>query len=63
MSKSQNPVAIITGGSRGVGKATALLLASKGWNVTITCTNSLKAAELVVEQCKSLGGRGSVGYS
>ena len=55
MSKSQNPVAIITGGSRGVGKATALLLASKGWNVTITCTNSLKAAELVVEQCKSLG--------
>ena len=55
MSKSLNPVAIITGGSRGVGKATALLLASKGWNVTITCTNSLKDAELVVKQCKALG--------
>ena len=29
------PVAIITGGSRGVGEATAKLLSSKGWNVTI----------------------------
>ena len=55
MSKSPNPVAIVTGGSRGVGKATALLLASKGWNITITCTNSLKDAELVVKQCKALG--------
>ena len=35
--KANNPVAIITGGSRGVGAATALLLASKGWNVAITC--------------------------
>ena len=33
---SSNKVAIITGGSRGVGAATAKLLASKGWNVTIT---------------------------
>ena len=39
--KSSNPVAIITGGSRGVGAATAKLLASKGWNVTITCTSSI----------------------
>ena len=34
MPKSEKPVAIITGGSRGVGEATAKLLASKGWNVT-----------------------------
>ena len=55
MSKSKNPVAIITGGSRGVGKATALLLASKGWNVTLTCTSSLKDALKVAQQCIELG--------
>ncbi|MBT5072088.1 MAG: SDR family NAD(P)-dependent oxidoreductase, partial [Porticoccaceae bacterium] len=55
MSKSKNPVAIITGGSRGVGKATALLLASKGWNVTLTCTSSLKDALKVTQQCIELG--------
>ena len=51
MSKSENPVAIITGGSRGVGAATAVLLASKGWNVTITCTASFDEANKVVEEC------------
>ena len=55
MSKSKNPVAIITGGSRGVGKATALLLASKGWNITLTCTSSLKDALKVAQQCIELG--------
>ena len=39
---TSNKVAIITGGSRGVGAATAKLLASKGWNVTITCTSSIQ---------------------
>ncbi|MDG1474240.1 MAG: SDR family NAD(P)-dependent oxidoreductase, partial [Porticoccaceae bacterium] len=55
MSVTKNPVAIVTGGSRGVGKATALLLASQGWNISITCTNSLDDALLVVQQCKDLG--------
>ena len=34
-------VAIVTGGSRGVGAATAKLLASKGWNVP-SCTSSME---------------------
>ncbi|MBT5797551.1 MAG: SDR family oxidoreductase [Porticoccaceae bacterium] len=55
MVKSTDPVAIITGGSRGVGKATALLLASKGWNITITCTNSMSQAKEVVALCRNLG--------
>ena len=55
MAKSTNPVAIITGGSRGVGKATALLLASKGWNITVTCTSSMSQAEKVVALCQDLG--------
>jgi 3-oxoacyl-[acyl-carrier protein] reductase len=55
MDKSNNPVAIITGGSRGVGKATAILLASKGWNITVTCTRSINDAEEVVKICQNLG--------
>ncbi len=50
-----NPVAIVTGGSRGVGAATARLLASKGWNVTITCTSSIEDANLVVKECEAFG--------
>ena len=52
---SSNKVAIITGGSRGVGAATAKLLASKGWNITITCTSSMDDANIVVKECEELG--------
>ena len=52
---SSNKVAIITGGSRGVGAATAKLLASKGWNVTITCTSSMDDANSIVKECEELG--------
>ena len=52
---SSNKVAIITGGSRGVGAATAKLLASKGWNITITCTSSMDDAKNVVKECEKLG--------
>ena len=48
-------VAIVTGGSRGVGAATAKLLASKGWNVTITCTSSMEDANEVVKECEQFG--------
>ena len=52
---TSNKVALITGGSRGVGAATAKLLASKGWNVTITCTSSIQDANEVVQECEGLG--------
>ena len=52
---SSNKVAIITGGSRGVGAATAKLLASKGWNITITCTSSMDDANIVVKECEEFG--------
>ncbi len=55
MAKSFKPVAIITGGSRGVGEATAIFLAKKGWNITITCTSSIEDAKKVVEHCNKLG--------
>ena len=52
---SSNKVAIVTGGSRGVGAATAKLLASRGWNVTITCTSSIDEANKIVSECEDLG--------
>ena len=38
------PVAIVTGGSRGVGAEVSKLLARRGWNMAITCSSSLEAA-------------------
>jgi 3-oxoacyl-[acyl-carrier protein] reductase len=55
---SDNPVAIITGGSRGVGAATAKILSKNGWNVIITCSSSIKEAEVDCRKlfkCKSRG--------
>ena len=45
----ENSVAIITGGSRGVGAATAKLLSSKGWNVIITCSSSIDEAQAIAD--------------
>ncbi|MDA9340969.1 SDR family oxidoreductase [Gammaproteobacteria bacterium] len=50
---SKNPVAIVTGGSRGVGAASAKLLASNGWNVIITCSSSIDQAEKIASQCSN----------
>ena len=49
------PVAIVTGASRGVGRAVALLLAEIGWNLTLTCSSSLKEAKKVAKECNDLG--------
>ena len=51
---TKNPVAIITGGSRGIGAATALLLASKGWNIAITCSSTLEDAHSIIKKCEEV---------
>ena len=50
---SEKRVAIVTGGSRGVGAATAKMLSDNGWNVLITCSSSLADAEIVAKKCSS----------
>ncbi|MCA1625231.1 MAG: 3-oxoacyl-ACP reductase FabG [Acidobacteria bacterium] len=51
----QNKTAIITGASRGVGRATALRLAEAGANVVVNYLKSETEANEVVKNCESLG--------
>ena len=49
------PVAIVTGGSRGVGAEVSILLAKKGWNLAITCSSSMDAAKEICQDCETHG--------
>jgi 3-oxoacyl-[acyl-carrier protein] reductase len=49
--------AVVTGASRGIGKAIALELAKRGADVVVNYVSSDKAAQEVVEQIKSLGSK------
>ena len=48
-----NKVALVTGSSRGIGAATASLLARKGWAVCINYLEQQKKAEALVTQLRS----------
>ena len=48
---------IVTGGSRGIGAATAKLAASQGWDVCLTYVRDGDAATSVVEAIETAGGR------
>lgn len=50
-----NKIALVTGGSRGLGKNMALSLAQKGNNVIITYQSQKEEAERVIEEIKQLG--------
>lgn len=50
--------AIVTGGSRGIGKSIALELASKGANVVVNCTKSIESAEAVIKEIQKMGVSG-----
>jgi 3-oxoacyl-[acyl-carrier protein] reductase len=54
----EGKTALVTGGSRGIGRAIALNLAALGADVAITFASSTDAANAVVEEIKSKGGRG-----
>ncbi len=50
-------VVVITGGSRGIGAATAQLAAQRGYAVCVNYLHNQEAAQAVVESIAKLGGR------
>lgn len=52
-----NKVVLITGGSRGIGAATALQAAAKGWDVVLSFKSEHAAANEVVSSIQRLGRR------
>lgn len=59
--KLEGKVALVTGASRGIGRATALALAKAGADVVVNYAGSTEKANEVVEEIKSLG-REAISY-
>jgi NAD(P)-dependent dehydrogenase (short-subunit alcohol dehydrogenase family) len=54
----RRPITIVTGGSRGIGAATAVHLARSGHDVVVNYRSNQEAAERVVHAVEDAGGRG-----
>jgi 3-oxoacyl-[acyl-carrier protein] reductase len=54
----EGQVGVVTGASRGIGRAIALGLAAAGAKVVVNYAQSAQAAEAVVEQFRPLAGSG-----
>ncbi|MGH7892020.1 MAG: 3-oxoacyl-[acyl-carrier-protein] reductase [Thermodesulfobacteriota bacterium] len=60
MAKTNKKIALVTGGSRGIGKAVALRLAAEGAFVVVNYARNESAAEDVVAEIEKAGGTGAV---
>ena len=58
LQRLKGKVAIVTGASRGIGRATALALAMEGANVVVNYAKSSDTAEEVVAEIVAAGGNG-----
>src|SRR5258708_39654068 len=56
MNAKEKRCALVSGSSRGIGKAIALSLAKDGFHVVINCRKSGSAADEVLEEIKKAGG-------
>ncbi|MGH3387193.1 MAG: SDR family oxidoreductase [Nocardioidaceae bacterium] len=57
MDPGRTRIALVTGGSRGIGAATALGLARRGWDVAVSYRDAAVEAGRVVDGCLGLGRR------
>jgi len=57
MNKANTPTAVVSGGSRGIGRAVAVALARQGWNVCFSYVANATAAEETTANIKAAGGR------
>ena len=53
--KLENQVAIVTGGSRGIGRAVCLELARRGAHVVLCYAGNTDAAQATASDCEALG--------
>jgi len=53
----ERPAALVTGASRGIGRAAALALARAGYDVAVNYSASQAAAETVAKEAQALGAR------
>ncbi len=58
--KLKGKAALVTGASRGIGRAIALALAGEGADVAVNCSSSVPEAERVVREIKKLGRKSFV---
>lgn len=55
MDHSKTPIALVTGGSRGIGRSTALALAQRGSDVLLTYVSAESDAQAVVKEIRAKG--------
>ena len=60
MNKTENPVAVVTGGSRGIGRAICGELAGEGYRVVINYHSNGEAAEETLALIRKQGGQGEI---
>ncbi len=56
-SESDAPVLVLTGGSRGIGRAVALALARQGWRICFSYIENAAAAEETLAMVRAVGGQ------